>query len=61
MEGTNTNLFKIRRRPRIIIEEDGSEIILKALVNVLRVRDEFGKSYLITRTPIKKGLQMTGA
>ncbi|OGP68412.1 MAG: hypothetical protein A2W27_10985 [Deltaproteobacteria bacterium RBG_16_44_11] len=54
----------IVRKPEKVVEIDETvtHIIMKKTVHTVKIKDEASaKYYRITRTPIKKGLQMTGA
>ena len=46
----------------IVIDETVKTIVFKGAVSSVKVEDEITeKVYRITRTPVKQGLQMTGA
>ena len=55
---------EIRRKPEKIIEIDETVtmIIIKRTVHAVKIKDEAtAKAYRIQRTPVKRGIQMTGA
>lgn len=55
---------EIKRKPEKIIEIDETvtKIIFKDAVSSVKIEDETtAKAYRIQRTPVKRGLQMTGA
>ena len=58
------HLTKIIKKPEKILEIDETvtKVIIKSGVQNVRIVDEPTlKSYLMKRTPVKKGLQMIGA
>jgi hypothetical protein len=47
---------------KVIIDETVTTIIMKSALTAVKIEDEAtAKTYRIQRTPVKKGLQMTGA
>jgi hypothetical protein len=46
----------------IVIDETVKTIVFKSTVSSVKIEDEVtAKAYRIQRTPVKRGLQMTGA